>query len=431
MLFYLVALGCALAALGWRFATYPRGGALALITVAGLAPGAIRWDLFPIPAGGSLFLVGAVGLAILHTQLARIRERPLARIAITSLPVLYLGCLAALAVFFLGSGLFQPDPTNGVIKGASVLLKGGLPVLALVLFGRFDGEEDTRSVIAAILAASILTALAVLSNTQALLTARASTSEGASPITVARAIGIGAGAAIVFAMLAPSPLGLLKRAGAALLALALLGVTMLTGSRGPLLAAVVSGLAASLLLPSRPFSAGVRLRRTLALAAAAGLTLALISPWLSAFGGFERITTTVGTLGRNRTELQRIDLWQRTVEALPDVVLTGSGAATFGQMANGRSQYPHNLELELAYEGGPLGILLGGMLLGIPAIAILRRARCGRLSPHEVALVAAWSVIVLNDQVSGTVQHSSALYAGGALLTLLPGAASRTEPDVT
>jgi O-antigen ligase len=430
VLLYLAALGCALAALGWRFATYPRGGVLALITLAGLAPGAIRWDLLPIPAGGSLFIAGAVVLAILYTQLARLQERPLSKISVGALPVLYLGCLTALALFFLGSALLQPDPTRGVLKGVTMMLKAGSPVLAIVLFGRFEREEDTRSVAGAILVASTLTAFAVLSNTQALLTDRATTSEGTNPITVARAIGLGAATATVFAILAPAPRGLLKRIGAALLALALLAVTLLTGSRGPLFAAVVSGLAASLLLPSRPFSAGVRVRRTLGLAAAAVLALILISPWLSAFGGFERITTTIATLGRNRTEMERIELWQRTVDALPDVVLTGSGAATYGQVVNGRTQFPHNLGLELAYEGGLFGLLFGGALFAIPALAIMRRARRGGLSPHEVALAAAWCSMLLNEQVSGSLQYSSAFFVGGALLTLLPGAAPRTEHDV-
>ena len=175
---------------------------------------------------------------------------------------------------------------------------------------------------------------------------------------------------------------------AGLAALLLLGVLM-TGSRGGILAAIVSGLV--LALASR------RGRRRLLTYTVVGLMLGAVAFFLHPLGIAERTVATSSSSGR-------FAIWRVGLAACPHYCAIGSGWETFPLVyaetqssvpdaqvlvGKGGSYQPHNVILLVAIELGIPGLILLFAVLAA-TVADALRLPAGLRGPPLAALVGTW-----------------------------------------
>ncbi|MDF2094128.1 O-antigen ligase family protein [Knoellia sp. 3-2P3] len=249
---------------------------------------------------------------------------------------------------------------------------------------------------------ALVAGLAIASpNEQAAINGRLAI-EGGNTIGAGRATGA---AVVVLVALA---LGGVRRRVLAGVAGAVTGVAMVgTGSRGPLLAAVISVLVVAILPKMRG-----RARRVLlgAIALVVSAYLALRADLVS-----NRLTTTA-----DDSSAVRRSLWMRGVEVSGDHPL-GIGWGNLHSYLNmgpgvftGWRQYPHNLFLEVAVEASWLALTV---LLAVMMIS-WRRQRMMAMTPVELAMLGLFVFAVISAMVSGDVNDNRGVWVaiGAALV---------------
>jgi O-antigen ligase len=190
-----------------------------------------------------------------------------------------------------------------------------------------------------------------------------------------------------------------------------------TGSKGPILALVLSLVIIPLLMMR-----GVMGRLSLSI-----LLMGLFSV-IAVVGveflpkGFieERFTEKVQNLSL------RMPTYQDVIKTISDSdavqLLVGHGTGDYGYFAldrDGRA-YPHNILLELAYENGLIGFSVLIIALSIPLIAVMRAARQPLDSGNRVLLAglsAGYISSVINAQFTGDLGANLLIGMFGAAIT--------------
>lgn len=197
------------------------------------------------------------------------------------------------------------------------------------------------------------------------------------------------------------------------LAAAFGGLMIATGSRGPVVAAVAAISAVALL--SRVPRRGFRL-----ILALGGLAAGWLLIQDSQSAGAARIAATLS--GEASAISTRIDIWAAAIREIGnhpfgvgwshfvDVLTAGE------RLSSGDRQYPHNVILEAAVEGGWLfGIAVAALI----AIAV-RRAWTQSTTPHAAAFLGLLLFTVINAMVSGDINDNRLMWACVALAWTLP-----------
>lgn len=226
--------------------------------------------------------------------------------------------------------------------------------------------------------------------------------------------GRGTGAAVVVLAI----VAFVKRSWVVLApCLALFAVTLLSGSRGPVLAT----LATVMIVVALERGANRRLRLLLAV----GALVAVVWLALAADLVADRLTTFNDTSAnaRRRLWMENLDLlvshpagigWGREIDHLPLwVSLNGVGD----------QQYSHNLVLEVGVEGGWMALIV---LLAIFTIGFARQRRVTR-DATESAMLGVLVFFTLNAMVSGDLNDNRGLWVSLGAALVAGGPSSRVR----
>ena len=246
--------------------------------------------------------------------------------------------------------------------------------------------------------------------------------EGSNTIAAGRALGVALVVLCVLAGLRVVPRSL------ALPGIALFGWgTLHTGSRGPLLAAVIALVAVAAL---RAGDAWRRLRRLLGVSVALALALIAAS---RIFDGSFAVQRATGLQGSDGASVRvRGALWTEALRLIPERPF-GVGWGGFGphlplpyrvELGAGRL-YPHNVVLEVAVEAGWLAAV--GLLV-FAALGVWRLSRSA--DPRIGTTFTAVAVFFLvNAMVSGDVNDNRGMFAAIAMGWAVTVAAPRPAPE--
>jgi hypothetical protein len=192
---------------------------------------------------------------------------------------------------------------------------------------------------------------------------------------------------------------------------------MATGSKGPLLALLLSFVLAPLLI-LRGLAARLSLSVCIlgmSLCVVVGAVEVLPKEFIE-----ERFTEKVQNLS------QRMPAYQDTMRALGDSdtveLLVGHGTGDFGYFALGHDEraYPHNVLLEVSYENGLIGVGLLVAALSYPLVAVRRAAQQILEYRHRMLLAglsAAYIASVINAQFTGDLSANLMIGMFGAATT--------------
>jgi hypothetical protein len=192
---------------------------------------------------------------------------------------------------------------------------------------------------------------------------------------------------------------------------------MATGSKGPLLALLLSFVLAPLLI-LRGLAARLSLSVCIlgmSLCVAVGAVEFLPKEFIE-----ERFTERVQNLS------QRMPAYQDTMRALDDSdtveLLVGHGTGDYGYFALGHDEraYPHNVLLEVAYENGLIGLSLLVVALSYPLVTVRRAAQQTLEYPHRMllaGLASAYIASVINAQFTGDLGANLLIGMFGAATT--------------
>ncbi|MEF3302271.1 O-antigen ligase family protein [Paenibacillus sp. GYB003] len=188
----------------------------------------------------------------------------------------------------------------------------------------------------------------------------------------------------------------------------------LTGSKGPIIALVVSILLFHLLKRRR--LSGVKMVKIALICFFTGALLLIALP--------EPIKERLLFEDKHAegSVTSRVDLLSIAVGGFEEKPLFGGGTGSFADFFTGARIYPHNIFAELATENGVVGLLLFGVFLGY-IFWILRRAFAhtrdtDTLSTERILLSAATAVTVyylITMQFSFDLQNGSGIWFGAAL----------------
>jgi O-antigen ligase len=402
-----------------------RQAILAGLVFATLSLGSLPWRLVPVSGAA---LATQIGFMILAVSWLLMREDSALAISYAVNP--YTLLLFLFGSVLVGYLLLSENPSYGLSKTIWFFVKGLLPVLALGCLAPFD-KEDSRLILVTILIGSMLMALNLLSWSGVQQTERFGLGGDASPITIARVIGQGATLLLLLAFL-KRDISLVMFSLYALVGVFLLFTLSLTGSRGPLVAALIATLAGFLLLGR---GLGTRLKTILALGVVAILILAIVALLRIDFldyPGIERILDRFDTFGKNASDRARLQFFRTAWDGF--VASSGVGVGTGGYATlrgiEGRA-YPHNIVLEVAVGQGAVGLVVLFAVLLVTGRQILRVSRHPGLDVYSRVLMGLWLYALFNAFVSMDIAGNYFLWVTGGMVWLFGRRAEVAQSQVT
>jgi len=250
--------------------------------------------------------------------------------------------------------------------------------------------------------------------------ARITTSVEDSPIGAGREAAYGVLIGLFFALASASS----RQRLLGLLALpALVAALLASGSRGPLLALVISLF---VLVACLPWSPQLRRRRMLVGAAALGaLALASVVVPTSALDRATGILTgsDAGFNSNGRTEA-----WKLARDMFFTHPLFGGGTGSFA-VRSSVFQYPHNILLEAAAELGIVGLVcaVSIVVIGFVQVARVLNDTSGLTRLEATIVVALFVGALLNSMVSDGIEQSGAVWTS---LGLVVGLVARSRGEL-
>jgi O-antigen ligase len=158
---------------------------------------------------------------------------------------------------------------------------------------------------------------------------------------------------------------------------------------------------------------------------AAGYAISALAPDALALLAPPRITNSLQGGGLDRSSLERLRFYGEAWDLILEAPLFGHGLGSFGYMANfAAGGYPHNAILEIAVNGGLVGLLLFTTGIIPPILSALSRAL------RQPANVDAWLLVALVVYTFTRLQLSLTI-TQGKLLFLLLGICTARFPQTT
>lgn len=419
---YLSSVAALLVAFSWCVVARPRQGILAALVLTTFGLTAIPWHVLGVDGVG----VGAqVGVWLLVACWFALRTRP--ERATPYILSRYTLALTALGVLIAAYLLVSDNPPYALSKTVWFFVKGVAPLIAFGMLAPYD-REDIHVIAWASVAAGLLTATNLLAYGD-LAAERTIISDG-NPINVARPIGMAA--ALVLTYLGLEGHKSMAKASLCSCALALLlfGI-LLTGSRGPLVAALVAALGTVLLAcPTWKH----RLRWAAVGVVGLGLLLAVGArqPIASPYGGVRRVADRFSTLGSNRSDRSRIARLRVAWDGFVDSSGTGIGTGDYAVLYEGDArEYPHNVLFEVAVEQGVPGLAALAVVLAMPMASWVRLVRSTHVEAGSKAVASLWAYALLNALISMDIAGNSALWVMGWITWSLSRDLGAPSPEAT
>jgi O-antigen ligase len=416
---YMVCVGCAAAAWLHLFARRVRTGLVVLVAVVSVVPEAFPWHLIPINGVSVGVQLASFGLAGAYFLTRRDMDRALRPLANP-----YTLLIVSFSVVLVGYLWISSNAAYGDSKTFLFVYRGVLPYLALGALGPLLAEER-RALFVSLIVGSVLAAGSLLAYGDIYLQRVSFTDT--SPITLGRAIGIGA-ALLGTCLLASRKLSRRTWIMGLLLVPALGGVAALTGSRGPLAAAAAATLTMGLFWPSGLRSKTRATARVAVLACAAVGLLFLLPLAPSGFASVARLDLYFQTVGTNSSDSIRVDDFDAAWHAILTSGGAGVGTGDFATLigTTGRA-YPHNLFLEVGAEQGVLGLAILLLILLATIMQLWRWARSASSDGVSAALASLFVYALTNALVSGDISANYQLWIFTGLVWLMTRATSAEE----
>lgn len=392
-------------------ATHLKRGILIGLAIMTFTIGALPWHLLSVHGVAVSTQVGFLGLAVVFF-ISRKKK-------VILLPRFFLQYFLILLFFWIvvvSFIIFSGSTTYGVLKASLLLTKGVLPLLAFGLLYPFD-DKDIRVIFFSIVTGSLLMALNLFIFTD-IDSQRATTDDNTNPIAIARTIGIGTTLLGVTSLI-KSNTSVISRLFSIPLILGMILMIILTGSRGPLIATLVSIFTILFLVEKGVFHRVFLLLKIIT-TASLFFTLIVFTPWERlGDSGSTRILYYVSSLGENTSDQERIyrfrQAWQSFIESNGIGVGTGGFARFYGYEGN---EYPHNLILEVACEQGILGLSLLVLLIFFPLSGLFSVSVTGD-SLYRIGILGIWPFALSNAFVSGDIATNYVLWISGGMVWLL------------
>lgn len=400
--------------------------ALAVLSLNNLVP---PYHLLPFKSGRGILLIAVTGASLLYLLAVEMRGGSAERGWVARAVSGYGLGLAALLTVLIGYLIITPSPSYGWVKARNFGVYTVMPTVALSLFAPFRRRE-LRLVLVVLGICSLLVAaqLALSPQDFGTWTVRKSVGEEVHPNNVARNIGVGM-VIVLAALVSARRLGF-KELAVLLGSFFILGsISIITGSRGPLLAVAV-GVCGYLafMLRSGP-RARILGRVATGLAVGAIVGGVLYNTFLRDQPTLARIILYAATVGQNASDMSRLERYEVAWDGFIDSKLVGVGPGGFthlwtgpppGGIFDGRD-YPHNFLLEIAVEAGLPGLVIVILTLGSLVGVILIRHR--RVRPEALGdagvFVALWLYALVNSSVSGDVATNYQMWVSGAIVWLI------------
>lgn len=190
-----------------------------------------------------------------------------------------------------------------------------------------------------------------------------------------------------------------------------------TGSKGPLIALLLSGVLTAMVMLK-----GIVARVCMSTLLVAAIVFAAIGALEFLPKGFveQRFTEKVQNLSLRLPGYSA--LVQVLVESDPVALLIGHGTGDYGYFALGHEgrYYPHNMFLEVAYENGILGVCVVIAAVCYPLVVLVRASRLQLETTHRILLAglsASYMAALINAQVSGDLGANFLIGIFGAATT--------------
>src|SRR5690625_142908 len=351
------------------------------ITVIGLNNLVLPYHSLPFRSGRGLLLIVLVGLSVLYLLAVDIRggeglQQRLRRM-ISGYGV---GILLLILIMF-SYLLITRNPGYGMVKVRNLTLYTLLPIAGISLFTPFRRHE-LRLMVVILGIGALLVGLQLAFSPQDFGTwsIRKSVGEEVHPNNVARNIGIGI-PIVTATLLSAKRLGVWRVIGLLGILVTLFVVVIITGSRGPLLAAAVAVILFMVFMIFLTSNRSVLPRFIVGALIATVIGGVIYTTYLSEDETFARIVLYASTVGANASDMSRLERYRVAWDGFIDSYLVGVGPGGFTTLWEGpppggifdQRDYPHNFFLEVAAEGGLPGLLIVvGLTLSVGAVVILR-----------------------------------------------------------
>ena len=188
---------------------------------------------------------------------------------------------------------------------------------------------------------------------------------------------------------------------------------VMTGSRGPVLAALIAALA---VVVSSPIFAKHRVRSTLGF-----ITLGVVIVWLGLRSGSDGLDRILG--GSETSNAAREALWQKAIKGIQENPLgVGWGMFSPPGLEHG---YPHNLVLEVGVEAGWFPLVAFIVLLAATAIRGAYRAT----TSVSATLFGLYIFALINAFVSDDINGTRLLWVTMFALWAMPRSFTKASKD--
>ncbi len=405
-----------------------RAAILVSAIFSSLTMGALPWHFFPVNGIATALQLCCILLALLYF-LTKSSKQPIGHFRYLMTPyVITLLLLWLIMIFYLA---FSPALGYGLLKSIFFIHRVLLPILTLTLIAPFT-LKDIQTIFYTLCVGSTLMTLSLWS-VSSTNTLRAGF-DNLYPITAARIVGLGF-TLCLFVLFLHRFEHWHSRLKYICLTLLLSYGMILTGSRGPLLAALLAFLFSLLFIENRfarRLKGFIRLG-LLATVIISFLVLSQVDLSRSGMASLNRLVYYTTNFGKTNSDLSRIDRASIAQESFIDTQGFGLGTGGFdplykseGKTIAGIVEYPHNLFLEVASEQGILGL---AVLIILLALTLSRAYLLSRNYSRDIYTKALLSIIpfaFFNSMLSADIVGNYQLWILSVIPWLIPLYAEET-----
>lgn len=349
-------------------------------------------------------------------------DRANSAINLYALSIIALGCVLAL------QSLRSSETEYAFRKTVQFAVFSIVPVVAVTLAGRIS-KLEIQALFSGITLSTLMIVIVMTLNPQTFagFDGRLSVGPEIHPINVARNIGLGICLLLTFYLTERGSWA--ARYAGVLAAVASAPAFLLTGSRGPAVAAlaavVVVVVSVRKIQPLLRLSiSGVLLAAVIATIYSGALDDVLRTSSIGDLSQpLDRIKNLSERIGDNRSDVSRFDRFQVAIDGFIDSKLMGIGTGEFPAIWTGPKpggifsdkDYPHNFILETACELGIFGLifLAWAMLLALRASGTwLLDPQTGR---YQCMIVSLLAYCFVNASISGDLGTNYLVFLSGAV----------------